>query len=397
MKPLCPAHPHRTRPHHLSVLCRLIFILLITALWHGNVLAKNTRSEHYRHLMFRESPFAPYQGIHPIDAGTAKTTAHYRFDYDEQGRVIQISHRIGERLLEDNGNWDSFIWFAPMVRISYGEQQEVHHYFDANGEPATVHGQVFSATYQLNTQQQRTALAFRDAQGEASENAWGAHRYQWRRDEDNRVVERRFNLADELVMIRPNFDFYEIRLQYGSDGRLQFMYNYGQEGQLTDNASGAAIDRIYYDRAGNFQRWQVYNAQREPVEGNIPNVHVGEHLYDSLGNKIGMRGFNRYGENMVFSWGDSLIHNDYDDFGNMVRSVSYDEQGKATIIAEREYSRDGSRRELLKIVDEQGQAQASPRLGGAAAVRYEYESGGQVSSGHTLLDTQMTPLPSSDN
>jgi hypothetical protein len=365
----------------------LILLLSSQSLW-----AAPQRSEHFRHLLFRESPFAPYQGIHPIDAATAKQTAHYRFDYDEQNRVVSISHRIGEQLIEDNGNWDTFIWFAPKVTISYRPQQEIHHYFDANDQAATVHGQVFTATYQLDENQQRQQLVFHDQEGNSSENAWGAHRYQWRRDEQNRVVEQRFNLADEMVMIRPNFDFYEIRLQYGQDGRLVFMYNYGQEGKLTNNASGAAIDRIYYDPAGNFQRWQVYNAQREPIEGNIPNVHVGEHLYDSLGNKIGMRGFNRQGETMAFSWGDTIISNDYDRFGNMVRSISYDQNNQATVIAEREYSRDGSRRQLLKIVDEQGQLLESPRLGGAAAIRYEYDKGSQVSSGHTLLDRHLKAI-----
>jgi hypothetical protein len=349
-------------------------------------------SKYYRHLMFRESPFSFYKGIHPISKETVNSVAHYKFDYDEKRRVIAISHQIGNQIISDNGNWDSFIWFAPKVTIEYNANGEIHRYFNVDNEQIATHGNVYNAIYTYNEHGVRSSLKFSDDKNQPSENGWHAHRYEWSTDEEQRIVEKRYSLNNKLVSIRPEFKFYETRLDYDDSGRLQFMYNFGLESKPTNNESGAGIDRIYYDHKGNFQRWQVFSKDKNPVAGNRPKVHVGEHLYDNFGNKIGLRGFDVDGQRMGFSWGDFSISSNYDSFANKTGSHSYNENGKLNVASKTDYSSDGLRKELFSIVNDQGHPISSPRLSGAAAIKFQYTSQSKKATKRIPLDESLMPI-----
>ena len=84
--------------------CRLLSISVITPF-----LAAPASADLYRHILFRESPYSAYQGIHELEPGLSDEVAHFDFDHDEAGRLIAITHRIGNVVIADNGNWDSFI------------------------------------------------------------------------------------------------------------------------------------------------------------------------------------------------------------------------------------------------------------------------------------------------
>ena len=293
-----------------NFLCRLLSVSAIAPF-----IAAPASADLYRHIMFRESPYAPYRGIHELDPNLSDEVAHFDFDHDEQGRLVAISHQMGDVVIANNGNWDSFIWFAPQVRIAYGDNTETHTYFNATGEQIHAHGRVWQARYTLDADGRRVALAFFDEDGEPSENAWNVHSYDWRPSDDGHIFERRYNLTGEMQPIRPVFHFYEVKLEYDTDGRIAFVRNYGTDHTPTNNDSGAGIDRITYDLDGNFVRWQVYDTQGNPVEGNRPMVHLGEHLYDDDGNKIGLRGFDRYGNEIPFESGELYSLNEYDSRG----------------------------------------------------------------------------------
>jgi hypothetical protein len=372
----------------------IALILIIIAVF--SIEAKpNIESKYFRHLMFRESPFAPYKGIHPISASVAERTAHYKFDYDSEGRVTSISHKIGSQIINDNGNWDSFVWFAPKVTMEYSSNGEIHRYFNADDEQVTVHGHVHKAVYATDAKGNRQELNFYDKEGKASQNAWNVHRYQWTLDAQQRIIEKRYSLANEMVSIRPDFKFYETRLEYARTGELKFMYNYGLDGKPANNESGAGIDRIHYDEKGNFRRWQVYSKDLEPVEGNAPNVHIGEHLYDTYGNKIGLRGFNVAGDQVAFSWGSFEHKHSYDKYGNQTIANTYDASGKLINGTESVFSRDGVLREIFRFVDEKGNPVVSKQLGGAAGIKFEYAEGSKKIVKRTPLNTSMKEISES--
>lgn len=374
-------------PSNYRIIALFCLLLLVG---HDAIAAKD--SAYFRHLTFRETPYSPYRGIHPIDKKTAQTTAHYRFDYDKQGRVTAIAHMIGDQIINDNGNWDTFIWFAPKVIITYQGDQEIHQYHNSRDERITAHGDVYQANYQTNPQGQRITLTFTNADNQPSENAWGIHRYQWQHTGERQIIEKRFDLAGQQKSIRPEFHFFETHMTFNHRGLIEVMKNHGTEGKPSNNDSGAGIDRIFYDLAGNFQRWHVYDKDGKPVNGNRPMVHIGEHLYDSQGNKIGMRGFDTQGKPIPFSWGDFEIRNHFDHHGNQTGSQILNRQGQQTRRITVEYQQGGLRRDWIKTYDANDQLSTSPLLGGAAALKYQYQGASLTPSGHIAHDANLKPI-----
>ncbi|MEL6362067.1 MAG: hypothetical protein AAFR21_13385 [Pseudomonadota bacterium] len=349
-------------------LAALTFILAMTPAF---------AAERYRHLVFRETPFAPYAGIHQIDDETAASVAHYAFSYDNDGRVVRIAHQIGDAVIGDNGNWDGFIWFAPRVDVSYEPGREIHTYFNEAGDQIQAHGCVYRAVYQLDEDQARSSLRFFDQDGAPCESEWNIHRYDWRVSDDGHILEKRFNLALEQQPVRPYFKFHEVKLEYDRHGRLAFMRNLGLDGQPTNNDSGAGIDRITYDLDGNFIRWQVYDKEGRPIEGNRPGVHLGEHLYDQYGNKTGLRGFDRFGAEMPFvSSGVLLRLNAYDSYGNVALRRAILPDGEEGLQLAYRYSSDGRTLEEIRGQDAGGNLTAHPSLSGAAIARFAMDENG---------------------
>lgn len=351
--------------------------------------AQPNSTEHYRHMMFRESPYAPYRGIHGIGKTSPADTAHYRFMHDHQGRVIEISYQMNDKLISGNEVWDSFIWFAPKVKIAYTDDGETHTYFGAGNTQITAHGAVYRAEYQHDDQGRRTALRFYDEAGEPSENAWNVHRYEWRHAH-GKVYEKRFDLNNTMQPMRPVLDFYEVELEYDGGGRLAFMRNLGTDGTPTNNESGAGIDRITYDHHGNFIRWQVYDKDGNAIEGNRPGVHLGEHLYDEFGNKVGFRGFDRHGNQMPFSWGAFEHVRTFNRFGNMEEHRMYLEDGTLDRFLKIEYNEDQNQIVWLKSLDANRQIVNSPMLGGAAQIQLVYNADGTMEQ--QAFNADMTPF-----
>ena len=351
----------------------IILLTILSCLISHEIMAAD---KHYRHIMFRESPYASYRGIHPINEQTSQEVQHYEFSYDKQGRISRVSQKFGDQLIVDHGTWDSFIWFAPEVRINYQGNNETHTYFNVNGEQIAAHGNVWRAVYSLDEAGERTALRFYDNEGQPSESEWNIHRYEWRRSADGHIFEKRFNLKDEQEKLRPVLAFHEVKLEYDQDGKLMFMRNYGLDHKLTNNESGAAVDRITYDLAGNFIRWQVYDKNNNAVEGNEPMVHLGEHLYDAYGNKIGMRGFDRSGNQIPFSWGALMSKTYYNEHGIRSGYKLLKADGSLDIHVTYEYTEDLSHQTSISSIDENGELKNDQRLRGAARVIYQINEQG---------------------
>ncbi|MFC3094495.1 hypothetical protein DRW07_13600 [Alteromonas sediminis] len=364
--------------HSLAKMIIIPGLVLTTLFTSWTTLASNTENAttaFYRHIMFRETPYATYRGIHPVVEETAPYFAHYQFTHDDKGRVTSIRYQMQENLIFGNQVWDSFIWFAPQVNIDYGPGKEVHTYFDVNGRQIAAHGDVYSAHYSLDKSGKRQSLHFYDENGEPSQNEWNIHRYEWRH-EGGYVFEKRFNLANEQQPLRPEFEFYEVKLDYDKNGQLAFVYNLGLDGTPTNNSSGAGIDRITYDQNGNFVRWQVYDKEGKPVEGNRPMVHLGEHLYDEFGNKVGLRGYDRFGKQIPFSWGAFEHSATFNERGNQIRQRIVDESGSTLQFFARKYTPDHSKILYVQSLNDNEMVTHSPALGGAAQVRYQYISDG---------------------
>lgn len=335
------------------------------------------QNEYYRHLVFRESPVSYHRGIHPISEDERNRIAHYRFSYNDKGELIEISHRIGDELISENGNWDSFTWWAPKITIKYNASEEIVSFFDHFDQPTNAFGKIAKAIYSLDDKGRRIGLKFLDMNGKLAENHWNVHRYEWSYPEPGIIIEKRYNLKNEPAFLRPNLTFETVKLVYGDDDLLDFMYHIDQNGKLKNNSLGAAIDRIVYDHNDNFIRWMVFDADTQLVEGNAPQLALGEHLYDEFGNKVGLRGYDVHMKVKAFPSGFALESRKYDTFGNLISEKYTDMEGKRIVHGVYTYSESGKHILTTSFIDDEGNLENHYHWGWAKEV-LEYDSGGRI-------------------
>ena len=221
---------------------------------------------HFGTLPFRETPFAALRGLRPMSAERAATRNHYRFHYDDTGRLRRVTFQLGERLREPNDT-ANFFFRTPRVDIDYAPGVEAHTYFDDNGHPMLLRG-VYRAVYELKDDGWPRTLRYEGVDDEPVENTWGIARYEWSIADDGVVTERRFNLAGEPAPMRGNLPFGIVSFHYGPEGLLAVMRNVGEDGALVMNALNAAQDKLEYNRAGDVIAWNVLDTDGKHVRGN---------------------------------------------------------------------------------------------------------------------------------
>ncbi|MBU2224453.1 MAG: hypothetical protein KKB00_10460 [Gammaproteobacteria bacterium] len=344
--------------------------------------------EYYRHLVFRESPVENIRGSNPLTEKDRHQNLHFKFVRDSLGRITEVSQMLGDHVVSSNGSWEGFFWFAPTLKISYQPNKEIRTFYNLVGEQVAAHGQVYQAEFSLDAAGQRQTLQFFDQAGQPVNSEWGITKYQWQHTKPGTVTEQRFNLAGTSMPMRPNLLFHQVRLEFGNDDLLDFVYHIDGQGNLVNNPTGAAVDRIVYDFNDNFIRWQVYNQQLQPVNGNAPQVAIGEHLYDERGNKIALRGFSTDGADKALAGTEGLTTNQYDRFGNLEKIREFNAEKQLIAEIQFSYSADGRRREWTHFYDGKGQLAGNQ---GPAAVQYLYNPEGKH-VGQKLFDAKMQEI-----
>ena len=367
---------------------QFVLIIVITIISLQTTNAQKT--EYYRHLVFRESPFSDTRGIHQIDKTIAQKETHYRFVYDKQNRLVEVSHRLGDFIINDNNNWDSFIWFSPKMTIEYDNNKETRFFYNRLNQRIEAHGKMYKAVFDINEKGKRIAVKFYDKNNAPSENSWGIHTYQWTILGEGNVMEKRFNLKGKPRPFRPDFTFYTVRLEFGNDDLLDFVHHLDKDGNRVNNSMKAGMDRIVYDQEGNFSRWMVFDKDLKPVEGNAPEFAIGEHLYDARGNKVELRGFDVVGKNKAMPNGVARILNTYDKYNNQVEVKVLSLKGETMQHVKREYSKDGIRIEWIKYFDAYGKL-SMPQGAPFAAIKFEYTEDGKM-KGRKRFDNELKEI-----
>lgn len=355
---------------------------------------------YYANLAFRESPYADFRGVAPLAPEEAARRNHYRFVYRPDGRVAEIAFRLGDRLRPTNHTANHF-FLAPLIRFRYSDGREERAFFDHHGRPTAVRGEVYREIYTLDELGYRTELHFEGRDGSRVESSWDIASYHWRTGEDGRVVEWRKNLAGERVPLRPGFDFGVIRLSYDARGMVSLMQNIGRDGELVENDSGAAQDRLEYLPGGFHHAWNVLDAAGRPERGNGPDVARGIIERDRHGYETAIRYQDEDGEPIANAYGFIRSETTYDRFGNWLMRGFYDAEGRPVPVDRLGYQRyefewDASGRNLLSMqyLDAAGRPVAHGERG-YARVEMEYDGDGNQLR-QRYLDTAGRPAVRSD-
>jgi len=82
--------------------------------------------KYYKHLVFRETPYAPTKGRNPISEEMAMKENHFKLTYDDADRLVKIEYRIGEQLISPGriALMGAMYDVAPSVHIKYYQSHE---------------------------------------------------------------------------------------------------------------------------------------------------------------------------------------------------------------------------------------------------------------------------------
>jgi YD repeat-containing protein len=302
----------------------------------GKAPGKNHHSgvEYYRHLQFSETLYDIEKGTYPLTAADAKTINCYKFTYDNSGRLLSVEF-VRDNLLLDYSSMQG----AAKITYEYNGNTQTKHFFNKKNEPIESGG-VFTAQYTLDSNGNRVGLMNLGKDGAMVENRNKIHSWNWNILPDGMVRELRYNLKGEEVVMNPFCPFYELRFTYNEKG--------------------------YVTRMANFKADTLYNCTAE----NCGDIGVSYFTFsaDEKGNVTGQMS-NLY-------WGWSKRMSKYDENGNEVEQVYYDQDneyvgGKLVPVTQSVFDSHGALIEV-KSMDKNRNLMNSPD-NGVAITEYKYD------------------------
>lgn len=332
-------------------LSKLIFPLILTIVLGigivsctGKTTNKNmhTGVEYYRNLQFSETPYDIEKGTHPLTAEQAKTINNYKFTYDKTGRLLSVEFVRNNVLLGY-----SSMQGAAKITYEYVNGKQIKHFFNKDNEPIESSG-VFSVEYALDTNGNRAGMMFLGKDGSMVENRNKIHSYTWNILPDGMVRELRYNLKGEETVMNPFCPFYELRFTYNDKGFTTRMANYKADTLYNCTAENCGDIGVSYfaftpDQNSDLETFSVFN-----VRGQMSNLY----------------------------WGWSKRVNKYDENGNVLETVLYDQdnefvKGKLVPVNQNTYDSHGALIEV-KNMDKDRNLINSPE-NGVAITQYKYD------------------------
>ncbi|MBN2348534.1 MAG: hypothetical protein JXJ22_06850 [Bacteroidales bacterium] len=327
----------------------------------GSQTADFEKVQHYRHLLFTETPWDSIKGAYKLTLEEAKTINNYKFSYDEDQRLIQVEFCRGDSLL------DGSRLGAAKVAISYEDGKEIRHYFNKNNEPQTVNGDVFKAVYDLDETGFRTGLKFYGKDDQPVENRNNIGYYTWSKTPLGMIKENRYTLAGEETVLNPFCPFYELR------------FSYNEKGIVT--------------RMANYEKDMLYDCTAENC-GNI-GVSYFDFTINDEGGLLGFSVHSTTGQLSNLYWGWARFTQSLDENGYVTERVNYDQDdellgGKMVPIVEYSYDESGS---LVEEKNLDASRQLMNNNDGIAIRKYKYdEYGNRIET--VSLDKDMVEVKS---
>lgn len=361
-----------------------LFLILTCLFGNFTLLAANSTKRdsttyYYSSVEFVETPLSYFKGSIPLSREVALTRNHYRFVYDDQHRLKSLAFYNGERPRAPNHTANLFT-LAHRLAFTYTDTTETIAFFNTSGKPIGVLGGCFQFVYQLNELGFRESLHFADAAGQRMENSWNIYRYEWQYASDGTVIEDRFDREGKPVSIRPGFKFYRLRLHFNPAGHIALMQQIDPEGNLVENASGAAQDQITTNAAGSFLEWQVLDKNNELERGNGPDIAIGRQTFNEYGYEIRLESRDENNQLIFSHYGICISETDFDPWGNMRERRFYDADGQPTLHGNAGYHRlrlhwdaTGNLRESMAYFDVSGRPTLHRERGFHRAT-YQYDS-----------------------
>lgn len=305
----------------------------------------------YRHIQFSETPWDIEKGTHEISAEEAQSVNNYKFTYIDNSQLVSVEYNRNDVLLDYSSVG------AAKITYTYEGNKQVKLFFDSKNEPSK-NGGAAVYEYTINDVGMRVALRFLDENGEPIENRNNIHKYKWKKLDDGKLQEVRFNLAGEDMIMNPFCPFYELRFSYGENGFLTQMANYEEDTLYNCTAENCGDIGVSYflfknSKHGDIESFSVHN-----TVGQLSNLYWGwakkVTVFDDKGYAIETTQFDQDDE---FLGGKNLpiTKSVYDEHGALVKRISMDKNkniennpANGVAIIEYKYDKKGHRIETLR-------------------------------------------------
>ncbi|GHF19254.1 hypothetical protein GCM10017044_12260 [Kordiimonas sediminis] len=282
--------------------------------------------EYCASVTFRETPFADIRCGRKLRQQTIGEMKHFQLDYDGAGRLTEVRYQQGTSLRAYS---DRFVR-APRIAITYQNDTEIRTFYNEWGHRALVSGDVYEVRFNLDAEGVRKAAHFYGLDGQPVNNDFGIAKYEWDVATDGDVIERRYNLAGELVRNRPGFGYMITRFSYDARGLLAQMDNLGTDGlKVTADEAGIVSTRINYDHHGQFTGWVNLNAAGNPQRG-MSDIAIIRYLPSRYASEEVATFIDADGTPQTTGWGAHQVIYSFDVFGNAVDRKHYDTSGQLT-------------------------------------------------------------------
>ncbi|PKV50030.1 putative lumazine-binding protein [Aquimarina sp. MAR_2010_214] len=272
----------------------IIFIISLLTIGHLFSQQKNTIEKYYRHLRYNHvSPHVKIKGIHEIDHQEAKRTSHYVFRYNKKDQLIEVInfhyHDQRRHPLATIG--------AHRTVFDYANGVETRIFYDKKGNRMINDREVYKEVYQYDKNGFVNALDFYDLDNNPMESNWKIANYRWVKHK-KLIIEKRYNLQNDLVDISPYFEFSITGILYRKDGSPKANYNLNEKLEIQENSIGIASYEDTYDEKGNHIKYSYHNAKGELTK-NQWNFAANTQEFDSNGYLI---------KGAMFDENNELIH-----------------------------------------------------------------------------------------
>lgn len=247
-------------------------------------------TKYYRQLIYNHvSPQMPIRGIHEISEPEAEKSPHYIFRYNTKKQLSEIINNNPEA-------WKSHpLTHIGVYRISfeYANNKEIRTFYDKFNKQVTNIRGVYKEVHSFDSAGFKSALDFYDIEDKPMASNWMISRYTWEKKNDL-VVERRYNLNGEKVMLSSYFEFLITGIKYNDEQLPMACYNLNETLEIVNNLQGIASYRDKYDQFGNHIEYAYYNSNNE-LCSSPSGFAIGKKYYDGLGNVIKCEYLSKYG------------------------------------------------------------------------------------------------------
>jgi hypothetical protein len=260
------------------------------------------------------------KGLYPVNQKTAMTTKCYHFINNDLNELVRIEY------LDDGeaGEEDPFFGCSK-VAFEYNDSTEKRIFLDKYGRKTMSDDEVYSEMILLNNSKQRIAKLNLDYDSDPVENKYGVARYSWELDKyGSRVKETLYDTDNEIIIIG---NIYFRKYTWDRRGNLTDMQFLNEEGQLTENNEGIAIQKWEYDKNNNQTKVEFYNKDSK-LQDNSSGIAISSYQYDNIGRMIRIDFYDSENKKTAFAgYKVATILREYDDENDEINDTYLDIDG----------------------------------------------------------------------